>query len=55
MELDTPWDDPDPLVCNARHWYDVMSLITRAFDPERVPVDLRVRWSPASRRSRRST
>jgi hypothetical protein len=34
MELDTEWRDPDPLVCNARHWYDVMSLITRAFDPE---------------------
>lgn len=35
MELDTEWRDPDPLVCNARHWYDVMSLITRAFDPEK--------------------
>ncbi len=32
MELDTEWQDPDPLVCNARHWYDVMSLITRSFD-----------------------
>lgn len=35
MAFDTPWDDPDPLVCNARHWYDAMSLITRAFDPEK--------------------
>jgi hypothetical protein len=33
MDLDTEWRDDDPLVCNARHWYDVMSLITRAFDP----------------------
>jgi hypothetical protein len=35
MEIDTEWDDPDPLVCNARHWYDAMTLITRAFDPEK--------------------
>jgi hypothetical protein len=34
-EFDTPWDDPDPLVCNARHWYDIASLATREFDPER--------------------
>ncbi len=33
MELDTEWRDPDPFICNARHWYDVMSLITRKFDP----------------------
>jgi hypothetical protein len=32
MEVDTEWQDPDPLMCNARHWYDVMSLITRSFD-----------------------
>jgi hypothetical protein len=32
-ELETPWDDPDPLVCNARHWYDVTTLATRRFDP----------------------
>jgi len=32
-ELNTVWDDPDPLICNARHWYDVMTLITRKFDP----------------------
>jgi hypothetical protein len=31
---DTPWDDPDPLVCDARHWYDVPTLVTRRFDPE---------------------
>jgi hypothetical protein len=34
-EFETPWDDPDPLVCNARHWYDIASLATRQFDPER--------------------
>jgi hypothetical protein len=33
-DLDTVWDDPDPLVCNARHWYDVTTLATRRFDPE---------------------
>jgi hypothetical protein len=33
MELDTEWTDTDPLVVNARHWYDVMSLVTRRFDP----------------------
>jgi hypothetical protein len=33
MELDTEWTDADPLVVNARHWYDVMSLVTRRFDP----------------------
>ena len=33
-ELMTAWDDPDPLICNARHWYDVMTLGTRLFQPE---------------------
>ncbi len=33
FDLDTPWDDPDPLVVNARHWYDLTSLVTRRFDP----------------------
>jgi hypothetical protein len=33
MELDTEWTDPDPLIVNARHWYDVPSLVTRRFDP----------------------
>lgn len=33
MQLETEWNDPDPLVCNARHWYDVMTLATRRFDP----------------------
>ncbi len=28
-DLDTPWDDPDPLVVNARHWYDIVALGTR--------------------------
>jgi hypothetical protein len=32
-EFDTGWDDPDPLVCNARHWYDIMTLSQRDFDP----------------------
>ncbi|MDI6857521.1 MAG: cellulase family glycosylhydrolase [Dehalococcoidia bacterium] len=32
-DINTPWDDPDPLVCNARHWYDVVTLSTRRFDP----------------------
>ncbi|MBI2705419.1 MAG: cellulase family glycosylhydrolase [Actinobacteria bacterium] len=27
------WDDPDPLIVNASHWYDVMTLSTRQFDP----------------------
>lgn len=35
MEGDLFWDDPDPLVVNARHWYDVLTLATRTFDPER--------------------
>ncbi len=33
MDFLTPWDDPDPLVVNARHWYDVVTLHTRRFDP----------------------
>ena len=28
-DIDTPWDDPDPLVVNARHWYDMVALGTR--------------------------
>lgn len=32
-DIDTPWDDPDPLICNARHWYDIVTLATRRFDP----------------------
>jgi hypothetical protein len=32
-DFDTVWDDPDPFVCNARHWYDVTTLATRRFDP----------------------
>jgi glycosyl hydrolase family 5/cellulase (glycosyl hydrolase family 5) len=31
-DLDTPWDDPDPLVVNARHWYDIVALGTRTVD-----------------------
>jgi len=34
LERDLCWDDPDPLVVNARHWYDVLTLATRQFDPE---------------------
>jgi Cellulase (glycosyl hydrolase family 5)/Glycoside hydrolase family 5 C-terminal domain len=33
-DIDTPWDDPDPLVVNARHWYDIATLATRRFDPD---------------------
>ena len=33
-DVDTTWEDPDPLICNARHWYDVMTLATRVFRPE---------------------
>lgn len=39
FDLDTPWDDPDPLVVNARHWYDVRTLTTRRFDPDERPVE----------------
>jgi hypothetical protein len=35
VDFNTPWDDPDPLVCNGRHWYDIASLATREFDPDR--------------------
>lgn len=28
------WEDDDPLLCNARHWYDVTTLATRRFDPD---------------------
>jgi len=28
-DRDMPWDDPDPLVVNARHWYDIVALGTR--------------------------
>jgi hypothetical protein len=36
MEGDLGWpdDDADPLLCNARHWYDIATLATRRFDPE---------------------
>jgi hypothetical protein len=34
MEGDLEWIDPDPLVCNARHWYDISLLMTRRFDPD---------------------
>jgi len=34
----TPWSDSDPLVCDARHWYDVVMLIQRRFDPEAHPT-----------------
>jgi hypothetical protein len=34
FELPTYWDDPDPLVCNARHWYDVTTLAGRKFRPD---------------------
>ena len=34
IELNTPWEDPDPLICNARHWYDVVTLSTRVFRPD---------------------
>jgi hypothetical protein len=33
-DLDTVWDDPDPLVVNARHWYDIATLASRRFDPD---------------------
>jgi hypothetical protein len=32
-EPDTPWVDDDPLVVDARHWYDIATLATRRFDP----------------------
>jgi hypothetical protein len=32
--LATPWSNPDPLICDARHWYDVVMLIRRRFDPD---------------------
>ena len=28
-DRDMRWDDPDPLVVNARHWYDIVALGTR--------------------------
>jgi len=31
---DLVWDDPDPRIVNARHWYDVTMLFTRRFDPD---------------------
>ncbi len=34
LEQHLSWDDPDPLVVNARHWYDVLTLATRTFDPD---------------------
>jgi hypothetical protein len=34
VDLNTVWDDADPLICNARHWYDVVTLGTRVFRPE---------------------
>jgi hypothetical protein len=33
-QLDTEWRDPDPLICNARHWYDIPTLVSRKFDPD---------------------
>jgi hypothetical protein len=36
--LATPWSDPDPLVCDARHWYDAVMLIRRCFDPNAHPT-----------------
>ena len=33
-DLNTAWDDPDPLICNARHWYDIPTLATRVFRPD---------------------
>lgn len=30
---DMAWDDPDPLVCSAPHWYDLRVLQTLRFDP----------------------
>ncbi len=32
--IDTLWEDPDPLICNARHWYDVLILTRRIFKPQ---------------------
>ncbi|MCX7621909.1 MAG: cellulase family glycosylhydrolase [Acidimicrobiales bacterium] len=32
-DFDLEWDDPDPLVVNARHWYDITILGLRRFDP----------------------
>jgi hypothetical protein len=36
--IETPWNDPDPLICDARHWYDVVMLINRRFDPAAHPT-----------------
>jgi len=36
--LQTPWEDPDPLVVDARHWYDIFLLRRRRFDPAEHPV-----------------
>ncbi|HVP29198.1 MAG TPA: cellulase family glycosylhydrolase [Myxococcota bacterium] len=36
--LEAPWEDPDPLVVDARHWYDVFLLGGRRFDPDDHPV-----------------
>lgn len=33
LDFDLQWDDPDPLVVNARHWYDITILGMREFDP----------------------
>ncbi len=36
-DIYTTWNDPDPLICNARHWYDLITLATRKFNPESQP------------------
>lgn len=39
FDFETPWPDPDPLVVDGRHWYDVATLTTGRFDPAARPVE----------------
>ena len=41
IELNTAWDDPDPLICNARHWYDVCHAGHARVRSRRLPVAFR--------------
>lgn len=34
MDFSQSWDDPDPLVVDARHWYDITVLGTRRCNPD---------------------
>ena len=36
-DREMPWDDPDPLVVNARHWYDIVALGSAHGGARRVP------------------